>query len=372
MSGRGKVKAQRISLSKRAGTIFPVGRIRRLMKGCTHKFRVGIGAPIYQAAVMEYLAAEILELAGNAARDNKRRRITPRHILLAIANDEELNKLLRNVTIAQGGVMPHIQPELLRRKEGNKFSLPSSVKAKALKAQNAGVQKAKAKPVPVKKAPPAKKAAPAKAESKQAPKKAPQTNAALKKKSDQPWTVLSEKTLFLGQKFLVVQGNVADIKCDAVVHPTNASFSTTGEVGKALIAAGGDDLKKAIAELHKSHGDLQTATALLGDAPNLKAKHVVHVHSPVWGTGNPEQDLENVVKSALTLADEKNVQTIAFPAIGSGAGFKKNVAAQLMVRSMSNYFVDVSPSSIKNIYIFVTDAESIGFYTLELAKVDSS
>ena len=93
MSGRGKVKTQRISISKRAGTIFPVSRIRRYLKGCTHHQRIAVGAPIYQAAVMEYLAAEILELAGNAARDNKRSRITHRHILLAFANDEELNKV---------------------------------------------------------------------------------------------------------------------------------------------------------------------------------------------------------------------------------------------------------------------------------------
>jgi hypothetical protein len=68
---------------------------------------------VYLAAVLEYLAAEILELAGNAARDNKKQRIVPRHLQLAIRNDEELNKLLGDVVISQGGVVPFIRPELL-------------------------------------------------------------------------------------------------------------------------------------------------------------------------------------------------------------------------------------------------------------------
>merc|ERR1712107_533329 len=74
--------------------------------GGNYAKRVGAGAPVYLAAVMEYLAAEILELAGNAARDNKKTRIIPRHLQLAIRNDEELNKLLAGVTIAQGEFSP--------------------------------------------------------------------------------------------------------------------------------------------------------------------------------------------------------------------------------------------------------------------------
>ena len=73
---------------------------------------------MYLAAVLEYLAAEVLELAGNAARDNKKARIIPRHIQLAIRNDEELSKLLSSVTIAAGGVLPNIHTVLLPKKKG--------------------------------------------------------------------------------------------------------------------------------------------------------------------------------------------------------------------------------------------------------------
>lgn len=55
-------------------------------------------------------------MAGNAARDNKKTRVVPRHIQLAVRNDEELSKLLGAVTIANGGVMPNIHANLLPRK----------------------------------------------------------------------------------------------------------------------------------------------------------------------------------------------------------------------------------------------------------------
>ena len=115
--GRGKsASGKSKSRSSRAGLQFPVGRIHRHLRQGRYAARVGAGAPVYLAAVLEYLAAEILELAGNAARDNKKTRIIPRHVQLAVRNDEELNKLLGNVTIASGGVLPNIHAILLPKK----------------------------------------------------------------------------------------------------------------------------------------------------------------------------------------------------------------------------------------------------------------
>ncbi|KAK4424633.1 Histone H2A.1 [Sesamum alatum] len=113
---RGGERKKAIPKSVKAGLQFPVGRIARFLKKGRYAQRVGVGAPIYMAAVLEYLAAEVLELAGNAARDNKKTRIIPRHVQLAIRNDEELGKLLHGVTIASGGVLPNINPVLLPKK----------------------------------------------------------------------------------------------------------------------------------------------------------------------------------------------------------------------------------------------------------------
>ncbi|PWA38415.1 histone H2A [Artemisia annua] len=138
MEGTGKIKKgaagrkaggprkKSVTRSVKAGLQFPVGRIGRYLKKGRYAKRVGTGAPVYLAAVLEYLAAEVLELAGNAARDNKKTRIIPRHVLLAIRNDEELGKLLSGVTIAHGGVLPNINPVLLPKKTAAKESTPKS------------------------------------------------------------------------------------------------------------------------------------------------------------------------------------------------------------------------------------------------------
>ena len=70
---------------------------------------------------MEYMTAELLELSGNAARDNKKSYINPRHVQLALRNDEELNKFCKDIQVMEGGVLPNIHAVLTAREEKHAF-----------------------------------------------------------------------------------------------------------------------------------------------------------------------------------------------------------------------------------------------------------
>jgi len=124
-SVNGKVRAHRQSISRstRSGLQFPVGRIRSQLARGGYAQRQSASASVYIAAVLEYLAAEVLELAGNVTRDDKRRRLTPGDIHRAVCSDEELSRLFVDVLIQEGGMTPHIEPFLLKSVKAKKAAL---------------------------------------------------------------------------------------------------------------------------------------------------------------------------------------------------------------------------------------------------------
>lgn len=343
MSSRGHVyRKKRISRSARAGIVFPVTRISRYLKKSCLNRRIGVAAPVYLGAVLEYLVAEVLELAGNAARDNKKRIVSPRHILLSIANDTELCQLLRGVIISQGGVLPHINEVLLYRKK----QLADAFKSKATPstAPPASPRAGRKKTTVVKR---------------QRIKKTTVTKG---------YTILSEKILLGGQKLTVVQGSIAAIKCDAVIHPTNSSLSLSGQCGSALCTAGGPSFRTQVNSA--STGNLLVGEAVMSESGSLPCDHVIHVHSPSWNNTDALSNLEKSVQSCLNLAEEKKLVSVGFPSIASGSNnFPKQTSAQTILRCIKDYY-SARAGSIKQVYFVLYDMESIGIYTSELARLD--
>lgn len=100
---------------QRAGISFPVARIRRYMKqGNFGLKRISAGSAVCMSAILEYMVAEVLEIALTETKRQNKKVLTPRFINMAIREDTELNDLLNKVTVPGGGVVPYIHPNLVK------------------------------------------------------------------------------------------------------------------------------------------------------------------------------------------------------------------------------------------------------------------
>lgn len=375
---RGKaIRKKGRSRSSRAGLQFPVSRVMRFLRRNLHKRRISAVAPVYLAAVLEYLVAEVVELAGNAARQNRKRRIIPRHILLAIANDEELHRLLKGVTISMGGVLPNIEPALLIKTKGHKKwieakqlsgSVPPTPKPKApstpKKSQARKGRKPAANPTPKSKS--TKPSSVGKPKGRLSKGTASQASTSVESVS---LNVAAEKTLFLGQKLMVINGNVSELSCDAVVHFTNASMYLGGDIGSALLQEGGADFQKEVTDLLAVQGSLSMSEAAICPGHGLQAANVILVNSPSHGTAKCNEKLSAAVKNVLTLADEKHLKSVALPKVSGD--FPSDKSARLVMEAVKNYFVSIMASSIKQVMFVHNDEAMIAHYESELESLTS-
>ena len=163
----GDDKMSPVSRSSMADIVFPVTRIQNIMMELAILSRKTDTAAVYLAAVCEYLSAEVLELAGKAAQENKRARITPRHIMLAVRNDKELYKFYKNSVFAGGTVSLIHESTVKKKKSSSRRRKPAARKP----APKKPTPKKKSASASKKKTPPSKKKTSASSIKKEAPKK---------------------------------------------------------------------------------------------------------------------------------------------------------------------------------------------------------
>jgi len=117
---------KRVSTTKKAGLVLSVARINKRLKAGRYARRIGLTAAVYMASVLEYLVAEVLELAGNCARYFRKQRVFPRCIQLTLLHDKELFQLTRGAIVPQGGVKPFIHPVLMTGKSEDQTPPPTA------------------------------------------------------------------------------------------------------------------------------------------------------------------------------------------------------------------------------------------------------
>ncbi|KAL5969243.1 Core histone [Taenia solium] len=105
-----------ISKSRRCGLVFPVARVRRLLKTSklARSARISVVSVVYLTAVLEYLSSEVVDLAGRVAKGTRRKTISPRSIMLAVRADEELfkTKVLHNIKLPLGQTLQIVQTDI--------------------------------------------------------------------------------------------------------------------------------------------------------------------------------------------------------------------------------------------------------------------
>ena len=161
------------------------------------------------------------------------------------------------------------------------------------------------------------------------------------------------------------KGDITKVETDVIVNAANSSLLGGGGVDGAIHNAGGSAILEECRRIVDRQGSCPVGEAVITTAGRMPAKYVVHTVGPIWNYGkmNEEEKLRDCYRNSLKLADEKNVESISFPNISTGAyGFPKEKAVEIALDEVKNYFT-VNTSAIKNVIFVCFDDENFEIYS---------
>jgi len=152
----------------------------------------------------------------------------------------------------------------------------------------------------------------------------------------------SAEKRFVSGRVTVVVGDITQQDTDAIVNAANASLMGGGGVDGAIHRAGGDEILAECKEIRRARfpNGLPTGEAVITTGGKLPALYVIHTVGPIYGQhdGKEAELLANCYHNSLTLAVEKNLTSVAFPAISTGVfGYPQAEAAKVASKTIENF-----------------------------------
>jgi len=152
---------------------------------------------------------------------------------------------------------------------------------------------------------------------------------------------------YKGVVIKVIHGDITDEDTEAIVNAANSSLKHGGGVAGAIVEKGG----KVIQEESDKIGYVPVGKAVYTSAGKLKAKYVIHTVGPVWGEGNEEEKLRSAIRSALEVAEELKVKSVALPAVSTGIfGYPKESGVKVIADEVLKYLDSNPETCLKEIH----------------------
>jgi O-acetyl-ADP-ribose deacetylase len=166
-----------------------------------------------------------------------------------------------------------------------------------------------------------------------------------------------EEAMGLAEKIIILRGDLTEMQTDAIVNAANNDLQLGGGVAGAIRRKGGEAIQREC----DATGSIPVGSAAITGAGTLKARFVIHAASMQLGGATSAKDLRSSTAIALKIAAEKGLETIAFPAVGTGiAGFPLRECAEIMIDEAAKHLR--GESSIEKIYFVLFDEEARGIF----------
>ncbi len=175
--------------------------------------------------------------------------------------------------------------------------------------------------------------------------------------------IREKHTYKTGYVLEICQGDITAAKVDAMVNAANDRLAHGGGVAAVISHKGGPLIQEESNAWIRQHGPVTHEKPAYTAGGNLPCKYVIHAVGPVWGSGDEESKLTAAIKGSLELAHDLKLASIAFPAISTGIfGFPVDLAADIFMRTISNYFSEQPEASIQQVKLVLYGDESLKIF----------